>query len=105
MLAAIESASEVLSPQLFPAETANALWKYGRAGRLESSAVRHRHVEALALVTRWIPDTALFPEALVLALKRGHPVYDCLYLVAARRLDARLLTADRRLERLFEELA
>lgn len=75
-----------------------------RPGRLDGSAARQRHVEALALVTRWVPDNSLFPEALGLAVKRGHPVHDCVYLVAARRLDARLLTADVRLERLFADL-
>ncbi|MCA1779847.1 MAG: hypothetical protein LC637_10815 [Xanthomonadaceae bacterium] len=40
--------------------------------------MRQRHAEALALVSLWIPDTSLFPEALSLAAKLGHPVYDCL---------------------------
>ena len=104
VLAAIESASDVMAPQLFAAETANALWKYERAGRLDGKEIRQRHAEALALVSLWIPDTSLFPEALSLAAKLGHPVYDCLYLIAARRFDAQLLTADRRLETLFAEI-
>lgn len=36
--------------------------------------------------------------------KDGHPVYHSLYLIAARRFDAELLTADRRLETLFAEI-
>lgn len=101
VLAAIESASDVMAPQLFAAEMANALWKYERAGRLDGREIRRRHAETLALVSLWIPDTSLFPEALSLATRLGHPVYDCLYLIAARRFDARLLTSDRRLEALF----
>ncbi len=104
VLVAIESASDVLAPQLFAAETANALWKYQGAGRLDGRAVRARHSEALALVSVWIPDTSLFPEALSLAARLEHPVYDCLYLIAARRFDARLLTSDGRLEALFAEI-
>lgn len=104
LLAEIESASDVMAPQLFAAETANALWKYQRAGRLDGKTIRHRHAEALALVSRWILDTSLFPEALSLAARLGHPVYDCLYLVAARRFDARLLTSDHRLEALFADI-
>lgn len=104
LLEAIEAASDVIAPQLFASETANALWKYHQSGRLDGKAIRHRHAEALALVSLWIPDTSLFPEALSLAAKLGHPVYDCLYLIAARRFDAGLLTADRRLEALFVDL-
>jgi len=104
LLTQIESASEVLSPQMFAAETANALWKYQRAGRLEGSAMRNYHTQTMALVSVWVPDMSLFPEALSLASRLGHPVYDCLYQVAARRFDARLLTADRRLEALFAEI-
>jgi predicted nucleic acid-binding protein len=104
LLEAIESASDVLAPQLFAAETANALWKYHQAGRLDGQTIRHRHAEVLALVSLWIPDTSLFPEVLSLAAKLNHPVYDCLYLIAARRFDARLLTADRRLETLYARI-
>jgi len=104
MLESIESASDVLAPQLFAAETANALWKYERAGRIDGKEIRQRHAEALALISLWIPDTSLFPESLSLAVKIGHPVYDCLYLIAARRFDAELLTADRRLKTLFTEI-
>jgi len=104
VLTAIESASDVMAPQLFAAETANTLCKYGRAGRLDNKEIRRRHAEALALVSLWIPDTRQFPEALSLASRLGHPVYDCLYLIAARRFDAQLLTADRRLEVLFADI-
>jgi predicted nucleic acid-binding protein len=104
LLADIESASDLLAPQLFAVETANALWKYHRAGRLDGEAMRRRHVEVLSLVSLWIPDTTLFPEALALADRLDHPVYDCLYLVTARRFDAGLLTADQRLESLFRKI-
>ncbi len=105
MLAKVEAAPDVLAPHLFAAETGNALWKYCRAGRIEAGALRERHLEALGLVSVWIPDTSLFPEALALAASRNHSVYDCLYLVAARRFDANLSTADRRLADLHRDLA
>ena len=100
----LESSTDIMAPQLFAVETANALWKYRRTERLDDHAMRRRHNEALGLVSLWIPDTALFPEALALAARHDHPVYDCLYLVTARRFDARLLTADQRLDRLFRDI-
>lgn len=104
MLTAVEKASEVMAPHLFAAETGNALWKYFRAGCLDAQAMRKRHVEAMSLVSFWVPDNALFPEALALAAAREHPVYDCLYLVIARRFDASLITADKRLKTLCSQI-
>ena len=104
LLARIAAASDVLAPHLYAAETGNALWKYYRGGKIDAQALRERHAEALALVSIWVPDTTLFPEALALAARRDHAVYDCLYLVAARRFDAALLTADRRLAELHRQI-
>ncbi|MEZ5727422.1 MAG: type II toxin-antitoxin system VapC family toxin [Burkholderiaceae bacterium] len=59
-----------------------------------------RHREALALVHRLVDDSALFPEALALAVDVGHPVYDAVYAVTARRHAATLATFDRRLHAL-----
>jgi predicted nucleic acid-binding protein len=104
LLNAVESASEVMAPQLFCAETGNALWKYCRAGLLDADVLGERHAEAMSLVSLWIPDKGLFPEALALAVRRGHSVYDCLYLVMARRFDAVLLTADKKLKALDKQI-
>ena len=103
-LAEVAAASDVLAPHLYAAETGNTLWKYCRSGDLDAQALRKRHAEALALISIWVPDPSLFPEALALAAQREHSVYDCLYLVTARRFDAVLLTADRRLAELHRQI-
>ena len=43
-------------------------------------------------------------EALALACHLNHPVYDCLYLALARREAAAVLTADKRLMALAEQV-
>ena len=43
-------------------------------------------------------------EALALACRLNHPVYDCLYLALARREAATLISADRRLRTLAERV-
>jgi predicted nucleic acid-binding protein len=43
-------------------------------------------------------------EALALATHLDHPLYDCLYLVLARREVASLLSADRRLLELAKKV-
>jgi predicted nucleic acid-binding protein len=96
----LANAEEVLAPSLLRAETANALWKYRRAGVLDTTEMLARHVEGMSLVHRLLDDEALFPEALRLAADFDHPVCDALYVVSARRHAARLLTFDRRLHAL-----
>ncbi len=93
----IATASWIVAPSLLQTEVANALWKYRRAGLLDDLRVVERHAEAVGLVDRFTDDAVLFPEALRLAVTSDHPVYDAMYLVAARRHAACLLTFDRRL--------
>ena len=59
---------------------------------------------AVDLVDHIEPDRTLLPEALALATHLDHPVYDCLYLVLARREVALLLSADRRLLELAKKV-
>ena len=103
LLDAIAQAGDVSAPTLLRVETANALWKYQRDGRLTTDETLERHAEALALVGRFIEDDVLFPEALRLAIDFGHPVYDAVYAVAARREAATLVTFDRRLAGLCKQ--
>lgn len=96
----LADAGEVMAPALLRAETANALWKYRRAGVLDTAQMLVRHSEGMSLVHRFLDDEALFPEALRVAADFDHPVHDALYVVSARRHAARLLTFDRRLHAL-----
>jgi hypothetical protein len=52
---------------------------------------------AAELVDHIEPDRTLQAEALALATHLDHPVYDCLFLVLARREVATLLSADQKL--------
>lgn len=100
----IAAADAVYAPALFVTETANALWKYVGAGHVSEEGALHLHRDATALIDGLVADADLFPEALNVAVRLRHPVYDALYLVAARRTGAALLTADKRLTTLAEKL-
>jgi predicted nucleic acid-binding protein len=91
---ALLSADLVLAPELMLTEVANALWRLQRAGQLEASGLQQRLSRACELVDAIEPDRNLLAEALALATHLDHPVYDCLYLVLARREVATLLSAD-----------
>ncbi len=93
----LENAALVLAPDLFTAEAANALWKYVRAGELTLERAIELLGRALALVDVLTPAPELAVEALATASRSGHPVYDFLYAVLARRQGAPLLTMDRTL--------
>ncbi len=100
----LERASLVLAPALFASETANALWKLGRKGQLPPEILAERWEMAMALPDRLCPDHELAVEALSEASRYGHPVYDLLYAVLARREGCKVLTFDRRLTSLLRKL-
>lgn len=94
---ALISAELVLAPELMLTEVANTLWRLQRAGQLQADSLQPRLRRAADLVDHIEPDRTLQAEALALATHLDHPVYDCLYLVLARREVASLLSADQRL--------
>lgn len=85
--------------ELWLAECANVLWKRHRRGELDDAAVAAR----LDFLSRAPVRTAAIHEdieqASRLTLALNHPIYDCLYLALALRIDAPLVTDDRGLAR------
>lgn len=79
LIAVLERASLVLSPGLFQAEVANALWKYVGAGELTQELALERLEDALALVDVQVPDTELAAESLAqpVATVARHPAGRC----------------------------
>ena len=84
-------------PDLFYVETASAIWKAVRVGRV----LRAFGDQALALLTQrefpTVPSLRLLDKAFQIAMDRGRTVYDCLYVALAVQADAQLITADERL--------
>ena len=96
--------SFVLAPALLQTEVANGLWTLKRAGALADLNPQDLLKEATELVDHLEPDQNLQVEALALAIHLNHSVYDCLYLALARREAAGLLTVDRRLQALAQQV-
>ncbi len=92
----------VTAPSVFSSEVANALWKYVQAGTIPIETAIGRYEEAVSLVDDFTPDTELVTEALAEAARRGHPVYDLLYAVLARRHGCAIVTLDKRLKALLQ---
>ncbi|WP_299823014.1 type II toxin-antitoxin system VapC family toxin [uncultured Jannaschia sp.] len=89
--------SDMVAPALLRIEAANVLRTI--AAR---KALSNAHALELFLLLQTAPvtivdaDEILERRALKLALELRHPVYDCVYLALAERLDRKLITADRR---------
>lgn len=87
----------LIAPDIILVETANALWRYVQAGRMDSDMARLLLKEAALVIDRIIPSAELLDSAITIACEAQHPVYDCLYLALAGSERAMLGTADREL--------
>lgn len=101
LLESVSNATVVAAPSLYASEVANALWKYVKAGGLEAETALERYEEAMVLIDDFTADAELATEALTEAVRYGHPVYDLLYAVLARRTGCTVLTLDERLKTLL----
>jgi len=100
----LELAGLVMAPDLFVAEVCNAIWKYRKADLLSADCCERALDRALDFPDIFESSSGLYREAFALSVRHLHPVYDTLYLVLARRNDATLLTMDRRLAELAQQL-
>src|SRR5688572_3922902 len=85
------------APALLLTELANALWNRWRRSLIPADLADAAIQDVWRYLSRWVQTEPLLPEAMRLSRSLDHPIYDCCYLVLARREDAPLLTADKRL--------
>lgn len=100
----LEHADRVSVPDLYFAEVANALWKYVRAGDLQVDDAQTLLSTAASFADDALPARDLATEALATSEAFGHPVYDALYAITARREGAAVCTIDKRLLELLKAL-
>ncbi|HEV7598816.1 MAG TPA: type II toxin-antitoxin system VapC family toxin [Bradyrhizobium sp.] len=90
------SRHRLFAPGLIMAEAANALARKAMAGLMSSAEAR----DYLHSLPYYLDDLVAIDELIEPALENAcalrHPIYDLIYPEAARRLDAQLVTADRR---------
>jgi predicted nucleic acid-binding protein len=88
---------ELVAPDIVLAEAANALWKTVKRGLLTPEHADARLANLPNFFNRLLPSFDLVREALALGMTVDVPVYDCIYVVASRRIGASLVTADSKL--------
>ena len=88
--------NDLHAPRLMVSEIANALWSKVRQGQIRQSRTDMLIASATEQPVEWTDDGILAADALRIAISLNHPVYDCMYLALAHRIDGTLVTADRR---------
>lgn len=102
-VAVLGRADRVVVPDSCYTELANVVWKWVRSKGVPEETGHAVLADAEALITRSFPTTHLWADALALAVGADHPVYDTLFVAAARREQTRVVTFDKRLQSAFPE--
>lgn len=84
----------LIAPDWWRIEAANGLWKALDRGQIDLDEARQGLARLADVPVETEDAVGLLDEAMILAALLGHPVYDCLYLALAVRLDTRMVTAD-----------
>jgi predicted nucleic acid-binding protein len=100
----LEIADAVIAPEIYISEISNVAWKYEKLAGFAHEESLQLAEDGINLVDTYIPAADIWKESLREALNNDHPVYDCLYVVCARRNDGLLLTKDRKLRRICDDL-
>jgi predicted nucleic acid-binding protein len=87
---------QIASPALWLIEAASALWSKARRGEISQAETLERLESLGHSPIETMPIERDLQSALRIANQLSHPIYDCLYLAAALRLDTHVVTADRR---------
>jgi len=100
----LADAELVIAPDLYVHELSNVVWKYFSAGALSRDDAVFVAEGGLQLVDDFVSGAEIWKEALSEGMKQGHPIYDMMYLVTARRNGGKVLTNDKRLAELAKKM-
>lgn len=87
-------AHDLQAPDLLTSECANILWKKAVRGDLDLGSALTSAVALQRMTVALEPMHRLLPNALELAIRLGHPAYDCFYLTLAMLNGHPFATAD-----------
>jgi predicted nucleic acid-binding protein len=94
----------LMMPELALAEAAQVLWKKEQRGAMTPAEVGEVLEAILDLPIETLGHRDLLADAMSLAREHSLTVHDALFLAAALRHGASLITADQKLRRAFERL-
>jgi predicted nucleic acid-binding protein len=88
--------ASLVAPDFLVLEVRAALWSRLRRGLNDVETIRAAEKEFSRIAIPLLATTELARPAFELAHELSHPIYDCVYLAAAVRLNEILITADNR---------
>lgn len=91
--------AQIFVPDLFYIECANILWNHTRRSGYPADKARKDLANLGALALRSVRTAELMTDALDVAVQEAITAYDACYMALARRLGARMVTADEKLAR------
>lgn len=103
-LTVLESADRLIVPDSVRAELANVMWQWVTKENVAVDVATATLHDAEALFTHVVPAHRLWERALELAVEKGHPAYNTLFIAAAERMETRVVTYDAKLRRKFPAL-
>ena len=90
-------------PDLFYIEITNVLWKYVRWQGMDPEDAKEYLEQLGQIALTSIPTAELTVDAFTLAAEKEISAYDACYVALANRMDALLITADRKLAKTLNQ--
>lgn len=84
-----------IAPDIFLPEVVNALLRQHSSGDFAADLLAEALADLALTAPELIRSAALMQDAVALATRLEHPIYDCLYLALAERWAVEMITADR----------
>jgi len=96
---------DLIAPESWKPELMNVLWLAIKKDAISLKQGIERLNLAKILINDSVQVDSLWNEALVIAIKMNHSPYDTIFVALAKREKIKLLTYDKKILRLFPEIA
>jgi predicted nucleic acid-binding protein len=100
----IKDAELIIAPSLFIYETINVFWKYTRFSDYPKSLAKRNIEQTLSLIDKFIYPLEYSGEILNISIYTKHSTYDSAYIQAAINYNTSLLTMDKKLSNIAQDL-
>jgi predicted nucleic acid-binding protein len=94
----------VIAPDTFPSEITNVFWKYTYFSKMPFEQCEKGIEYCLDLIDDYIETRVICREVFAESIKNEHSSYDLFYLIVARRHNAAILSRDKKMNKIAEEL-
>lgn len=99
----LDQALELHAPVLLMTELANGLWKNRQSNHIDTEQAEASLKNIGRTIGHWHSMGPLLADALAMAIRLDHPIYDLLYIALAKKHAMQCVTADQRFIRKIQE--